>query len=104
MTRQEFYEGAMAELKAIEQGQATVELVAGDILEGRVEYLTSRGWRIVVFSDGDDWDYVHSVISPSGQHYSLWPDRPEDDCEDMKRLRSYHPPQDQLTKIWGFLT
>ena len=104
MTKDEFYQAAIQELQDIEKAQATVELAAGDILLGRVEYRTSHGWKIVVFSDGDDWDYIESMVPPSGEHFTLWPKKEEDDCEPMRKLRSYHPPNDQLGSLWGFLT
>lgn len=58
MTRDGFCEAAFNELQRIERGEASVELIAGDILEDKVEYQTSDGWKIVIFSDGDVWDYV----------------------------------------------
>lgn len=104
MTKDEFYEAAFEELQGTEKGQVTVELTGGDLLLGKVEYTTSNGWKIVVFSDGDDWDYVDSITPPSGEHCKIWSEKEEDDCEGMRRLRSYHPPEDQLKTIWGFLT
>lgn len=104
MTRDEFVDAAFQELKSIERGDVTIELTAGDILLGRVEYRTSNGWKVIVFSDGDDWDYIDSIIPPSGQEFKLWPETEEDDCQEMRKLRSYQPPRDQLTKTWGFLT
>ncbi len=104
MTEQEFYEAAFQELHHIEKGTVTVELVRGDILLGHVEYLTSHGWRLKVFSDGDDWDYIESIISPSGERFELWPDKNAQDCEEKRRLRSYRPPPEQLQKVWGFLS
>lgn len=104
MTREQFYEAAFRELRNIEEGRATVELVAGDILLGHVEYLSSNGWRVKVFSDGDDWDYIESLVPPSGERFALWPDKEAEDCDEMRRLRSYRPPEDQLGRLWGFLT
>lgn len=104
MTRDEAVEAAFAELHQIEQGEATVALVEGDILMGKVRYETSNGWKIVVFSDGDAWDYIDSITAPTGEHFSLWSDEPAHDSEKMVKLRSYHPPGNQATTIWGFLT
>lgn len=104
MTRQEYCDAAQQLLGDIEKGLISVELVEGDILQGNVTYRTSNGWTIVVFSDGDDWDYVSSIVPPSGKHIELWPEREQDDCAELCALRSYHPPADQLTKTWGFLT
>lgn len=104
MTRQEFCDAAQRLLDDIEKGAISVELIEGDILEGQVTYRTSNGWTIVVFSDGDDWDYVSSIVPPSGERFELWPEHEKDDSAELRVLRSYHPPSNQLTKIWGFLT
>lgn len=104
MTRDEFVKAAFDQLHKIERGEATVKLVEGDILMGKVRYQTSNGWSIVVFSDGDAWDYIDSITPPDGEQFPLWPDEPAHDSEAMVKLRSYHPPDDQTTSIWGFLT
>ena len=103
MTRDAFIDAAWAELKRIESGQATVRMVEGDVLIGKVRYRTSEGWTIVVFSDGDAWDYIDSLTTPTGEQFPLWPDNPAQDSEELARLRSYHPAGDQATTIWGFL-
>ena len=104
MNRQEFCDAAKQLLDDVEKGLISVEMVEGDILEGQVTYRTSNGWTIVVFSDGDDWDYVSSIVPPSGEGFDLWPEQEKDDSTELRSLRSYHPPANQLTKIWGFLT
>jgi hypothetical protein len=104
MTRDEFIDTAFAELHRIERGMATVQLVEGDILLGKVTYQSSNGWKIVVFSDGDAWDYIDSITAPTGDRFPLWSDDPAQDSEGMVKLRSYHPPADQVTAKWGFMT
>ena len=104
MTKEEFCEDALKELSKIESGEVSIELSAGDILLGKVHYRTSTGWEIVIFSDGDVWDYIRSMIPPSKEDIEIWPEREEEDCEGFKRLRCYHPPKDQLKKIWGFIS
>lgn len=104
MTRDEFIEAAFDELHNIERGEATVKLVEGDILMGKVRYQTSNGWSVVVFSDGDAWDYIDSITAPNGEQFPLWSEDPAKDSEEMVTLRSYHPPGNQTTAIWGFLT
>lgn len=42
MTRDEFIDAAFAELHRIERGMATVQLVEGDILLGKVTYRSSN--------------------------------------------------------------
>ena len=103
MTREEFIDAAWAELRRIESGQTTVHMIEGDVLIGKVLYRTSEGWTVVVFSDGDAWDYIDSMTAPSGEQYPLWPEKPTQDTEELAKLRSYHPPRNQVTTIWGFL-
>lgn len=103
MTRDEFIQAAFAELHRIEAGEASVQLIEGDILLGKVTYQTSNGWKIVVFSDGDAWDYIDAITAPSGEQFPLWPDDRARDSEELIKLRSYHPPANQSTSIWGFL-
>lgn len=103
MTREEFCEIALNELERIENSEVTVELVEGDILEGKVAYQTSSGWKIVVFSDGDVWDYVRLMVPPTKEHFEIWPENVEEDCEGFRKIRAYHPPSDQLKLKWGFL-
>jgi hypothetical protein len=104
MTRQEFCDAAQRLFDDIEKGAISGELVEGDILAGKVTYRTSNGWTIVVFSDGDDWDYVSSIIPPSVERFELWPAQEKNDSAELRTLRLYHPPVNQLTKTWGFLT
>ena len=104
MTKQEYCNAAQRLLDEIDHGVVCIELIEGDILAGKVKYQTSNGWTIVVFSDGDDWDYVSSILPPSGERFDLWPEQEKDDSPELRALRSYHPPPDQLTNIWGFLT
>lgn len=103
MTRDEFIDAAFAELHRIERGMATVQLVEGDILLGKVTYQSSNGWKIVVFSDGDAWDYIDSITAPTGDQFPLWSDEPAQDSQGMVKLRSYRPPVDQVTAKWGFM-
>ncbi len=103
MTRDQYFAAARDVLRRIELGHVSVRLVEGDLLIGKVEYQTGDGWTIVVFSDGDAWDYIDSMIAPTGEQFPLWPESAEQDSEAMAKLRSYHPPGDQAQTIWGFL-
>lgn len=103
MTRDEFIDAAFAELRRIETGETTVQLIEGDILIGKVTYRTGNGWTIVIFSDGDAWDYIDSISAPTGKGFPLWPEDPAQDSEELVKLRSYHPPDNQSTAVWGFL-
>ena len=84
MTRQEFCDAAQRLFDDIEKGAISGELVEGDILAGKVTYRTSNGWTIVVFSDGDDWDYVSSIIPPSVERFELWPAQEKNDSAKLR--------------------
>ncbi len=104
MTREDFCDAAFNELQPIEREEASVELVAGDILGGKVEYQTSNEWKIVVFSDGDVWDYVRAMTPPTREHFEIWPEQEKDDCEGFREILTYHPLAAQLKTTWGFLS
>ena len=104
MTREEFCEMAFQGLQRIESGERSVELVAGDILADKVEYQTSGGWKIVVFSDGDVWDSVRALTPPTREPFEIWPEQEKDDCEGFRKIRAYHLPSAQLKATWGFLS
>ena len=78
----------------MESGRATVHQIGGDVLIGKVLYQTS---------DGDAWDYIDSMTAPTGEQIPLWPEDPAQDTEGLAKLRTYHPPGNQATTIWGFL-
>ena len=104
MTRDEFCQAAWMELQRIERGEETVELSGGDILLGKVECRASSGCKIVVFSDGNVWDYVRVMIPPTRELFEIWPENLEDDCEGFRQIRAYHPKPEKLKKVWGFLS
>jgi hypothetical protein len=103
MTTEHLYEAALQELHRIEEGTSAIELIAGDILLGDVQYHTGNGWIFVVFSDAGEWDYIHSMTTPSGEHLRLWPVQEKDESDLMLKLQNYHPPDEQAKTIWGFL-
>lgn len=103
MTKDQYLAAARDLLHQIELGTIGVQMVEGDILVGKVEYRTSNGWTIIVFSDGDAWDYIDSMIAPTGEQFLLWPDDPKQDSDVLAQIRAYHPPGDQAQTIWGFL-
>lgn len=103
MTEEELCDGALEELAAIERGTVTVTLVEGDVLVGDVHYRTSRGWTFIVFSDGAEWDYIHTVQSPSGEELKVWPDAAKSRSTKMQQLANYHPPGDQSKTLWRFM-
>jgi hypothetical protein len=58
-------------LRKIGDGEITPRIAEGhpgwqELFSGNVHF-DAGGWRIVVFVDCDDWDYVDSVFSPDGR-------------------------------------
>jgi hypothetical protein len=61
-------------LKAIEAGTILLqpeECIPQDIYAGNVPYTASNGWRITIFNDCNEWDYVDHVIAPDGRSLSF---------------------------------
>lgn len=76
-------------LKAIEEGTILLrpeECIPQDIYAGDVPYTASNGWRITIFNDCNEWDYVDQVIAPDGRSLSF------DEIEDLMSVaREYTP-------------
>lgn len=55
-------------LEKIHDGALTVSTdeVMGDIFFGDVIYEISNGWKITVFVDGDEFDYIDNVVTEDG--------------------------------------
>jgi len=57
-------------LKAIEAGTVVLQpekCIPQDIYAGDVPYTASNGWRITIFNDCNEWDYVEEVITADGR-------------------------------------
>ena len=80
-------------LQAIETGSIclTTSVEPQSIYAGNVEYDSSNGWRIVIFNDCNEWDYVDAIVAPDGRRADF------DDIEGWPSVSSYYPP-DEL--IW----
>jgi hypothetical protein len=37
------------------------------------------------------------MIPSTKEHFEIWPEKEDDDCEGFRKIRAYHPPADQLT-------
>jgi len=76
-------------LKAIEEGTISLrpeECIPQDVYAGNVPYTASNGWRITIFNDCNDLDYVERVIAPDGRSLSF------DEIDDLMRVaREYTP-------------
>jgi len=76
-------------LRAIEEGTIALqpeECIPQDIYAGNVPYVASNGWRITIFNDCNEWDYVEHVITPDGRSLSF------DEIDDLMPVaRDYTP-------------
>ncbi len=56
-------------LKWIEDGTITLkaDIDPQQTYAGDVTYTASNGWRITVFNDANEWDYVDSVVASDGR-------------------------------------
>lgn len=74
-------------LGAIEDGLVTITPTAEpqDIDAGDVAYRASNGRRIVVFNDGNEWDYIDSIESDDDRRATF------DDIDRRRDLADYQP-------------
>jgi len=58
-------------LKAVEDGSVslTPEQEPQDVYAGNVGYIASNGWRIVVYNDANEWDYIDSITTSDGRAF-----------------------------------
>jgi hypothetical protein len=82
-------------IAAIESGAVTV--VKDDVWDmgGCPEFVTSTGWRFLVFNDAGQWDYFESVTAPDGRRIEPL------DFDDMATVNDYAPPSIEAMTRWG---
>ena len=80
-------------LKAIEEGTISLqpeECIPQDIYAGHVPYTASNGWRITIFNDCNEWDYVEQVIARDGRALSF------DEIDDLMSVAREYTPTDEV--------
>jgi len=86
-------------LKAIEGGTIALQpegCIPQDIYAGDVSYTASNGWRITIFNDCNDWDYVERVIATDGRSLSF------DEIDDLMAVaREYTPDSEMAWSRYG---
>jgi hypothetical protein len=77
----------LALLSAIEDGSVKLTPVGEPqlIYSGVVEYSASNGWRLAVFNDANEWDYLEWIESDDGRRVAF------DQIEQCSDLRLYRP-------------
>jgi hypothetical protein len=64
-----------------------------EVYAGNVEYDVEGGWVLVVFIDGNTFDYIDSITAPDGTRWDL----------DLSFLGEYDPPAAVVRDIYGII-
>ncbi len=66
----------LAVLDAVDRGEVTTleadRTACADGYCGDFWFTLSNGWRVAVFNDCDEWDYVSHVVAPDGRECHPW--------------------------------
>jgi hypothetical protein len=87
----------LAFLRDIETGIITLAptVEPQHVYAGNVEYTASNGWRIVVFNDANEWDYIDEIITADGRRMDF------DHLEALPGLREYTPSKEVAWERYG---
>ena len=85
-------------LKAIEEETVSLqpESIPQDIYAGNVSYKASNGWRITIFNDCNEWDYVEQVVAADGRSLDF-----DEIDNDMPIAREYMPDDEVAWRRYG---
>jgi hypothetical protein len=74
-------------LKAVEDSSVSLvpEQEAQNVYAGNVSYIASNNWRIVVFDDANEWDYIDSITTSDGRTFD------RDALSEMPAMHTYEP-------------
>jgi hypothetical protein len=84
-------------LKAVEEGSVSItpEQEPQDVYAGNVTYIASNGWRIVVYNDANEWDYIDSITTPDGRVFDC------DALDEMPAVDTYKPSGESAWTRYG---
>jgi hypothetical protein len=84
-------------LKAIEDGSVILhpDDDPQDVYAGNVSYSASNGWRITIFNDCNEWDYVDRVQTADGRSLDF------DSIESMPQAGAYDPTAELAWSRYG---
>jgi hypothetical protein len=85
-------------LQEVEEGTISLhpEFHPQDIYAGNVTYTATNGWRITIFNDCNEWDYVDKAITADGRSVDF------DSIEnDMPIAREYMPANEIAWRRYG---
>jgi len=74
-------------LKDIEEGSVSLQPDDDpqDVYAGNVGYVASNGWRIRIFNDCNEWDYIDHIETADGRSVDF------DALDEMLSVRDYDP-------------
>lgn len=86
--------------KDIEQGNITLtsDTEPQFVFAGNVEYTASNGWKVVIYNDCNEWDYIDSIHDEKGLLGEYTPSSPS--IFDLSEVR-YKPPKSLWWKLYG---
>ena len=84
-------------LKAIEDGSVslTPEQEPQEVYAGNVNYIASNGWRIVIYNDANEWDYIDLITTSDGRIFKL------DALDAMPTVDTYEPSEEIAWTRYG---
>lgn len=82
-------------LKDIDTGKVTLTspLEPQYVYAGHVPYQASNGWKVVLFNDCNEWDYIDRIVMPDG--VVAYGELRE------SKIGDWAPNEDTLWRIWG---
>jgi hypothetical protein len=81
LASEEIVAAALLELQAIDRGEVSISVEGPDwdgAWCGPVTFKTPSGWTFVIFNDCDEWDYLETVIAPTGERFEYLHGMPVD--------------------------
>ena len=71
-----------------------------DFYCGNYTWRLSNGWRVTVFNDCDEWDYIDNIETSDGRVW-VYPDGEEHGCSELSLEAADWRPTNVLAVAWG---
>lgn len=97
----------LAVLDAVDRGEVTTleadRAACADGYCGDFWFTLSNGWRVSVFNDCGEWDYVSTVVAPDGRQCGPWIDAMDAVLSpEYERVREWKPSSVAIAVMaWG---
>jgi hypothetical protein len=84
-------------LRAIEHGEVTLtpEEEPQEVYAGIVRYRASNGWRIEIFNDANEWDYIEEIMAADGRSADFA------DSDTLPVMADYEPSDEVAWRCYG---